>query len=149
MCPENLVLSFILDSKNVQKVTNHPVHSVNEDGIYSPTALIPFCDFGGNMAATGIKIDQFSVPVCNSFKPKVFHEQLCYEMEPNNYIQNRDLRHIMHSGLTLIISYNEDRQYTAKMNSDFTLSENLLDSYSLTDKDNQNVGVIYIGTKGN
>ena len=48
--------------------TNHPVHIQEEDGQLSPTALLPFCEFGGNMSVMGVKIDQFDVPVCNSFR---------------------------------------------------------------------------------
>ena len=137
---------LLLDSDIVQKVTNHPVHIVEIDGNFSPTALIPFCDLGGNMSALGIKIDSFSVPVCNIFKPKVFHEQLCYEMNPNNYIQNQDLRNTLHTGLTLIISHNSDRRFD-KNGNNVTLGMNSLDSYSLTEKEKK-TGVIYLGTKG-
>ena len=37
----------------------------------APAALIPFCEFGGSQSAMGDKIDQFDVPVCNSFKAKI------------------------------------------------------------------------------
>ena len=64
---------------------NHPVHIIDEDGEMSPTALIPFCEFGGNMSAMGVKIDQIDVPVCNSFKEKLLGDQLCYTVDPNKY----------------------------------------------------------------
>ena len=53
-----------------QDIINHPVHIVDENNSLSPSAFIPFCEFGGDMSALGVKIDQFSVPVCNSFKAK-------------------------------------------------------------------------------
>ena len=62
--------------ENLQGETNHPVHIQNEDGTLSPTALIPFCEFGGNMPIMGVKIDKFDVPVCNSFMPKLLGNQL-------------------------------------------------------------------------
>ena len=31
----------------------------------------------------GVKIDQFDVPVCNSFEATVLNDQLCYEVDPN------------------------------------------------------------------
>ena len=66
-------------------MTNHPVHIQDERGNRSKTALIPFCEFGGNMSVMGVKIDEFDVPVCNSFRPKVLMDQLCYEVDPNEY----------------------------------------------------------------
>ena len=56
----------------------------------------------------GIKIDQFSVPVCNSFRPKIIQDQLCYEVDPNEYkklLSNDEIE----LGLTLYINYNEER----------------------------------------
>ena len=62
----------LIGFKKLQKFTNHPVH-IKEDYELYPTALIPFCEFGGNMSVMGVKIDQFDVPVCNSFRPKIIH----------------------------------------------------------------------------
>ena len=42
---------------------NHPVHIMTEDQQMSPSAFIPFCDFGGNMSAMGVMIDKFKRPV--------------------------------------------------------------------------------------
>ena len=81
-----------------------------DEGNTSPTALIPFCDLGGNLSAIGVKIDQFDVPVCNSFKEKIVDDQLCYEMDPNLYI-NKDINeNAKQFDLVLVIDYNEDRQ---------------------------------------
>ena len=73
----------ILGSKDIQKVTNHPVHIIDQDGVFYPTALIPFCEFGRSMSVMGVKSDQFDHPVCNSFRPKVIRDQLCYTVDPN------------------------------------------------------------------
>ena len=56
---------------------------MTHDNQLSPSAFIPFCDFGGNMATMGVKIDQFDVPVCNSFQAKILNDQLCYEVDLN------------------------------------------------------------------
>ena len=88
-------------------MTNHPVHIVDEDGSFSPTAMIPFCDFGGNMSAMGVKIDQFDVPVCSSFKAKLYKDQLCYSVDPNKFKDKIDLEGQL--SLTLAIDYNKDR----------------------------------------
>ena len=84
------------------------MHLIDEEGNLSPTALIPFCDLGGNMSAMGVKIDQFHFPVCNSFEEKVENDQLCYELDPNKFIEKTDDARKL--DLLLIIDYNEDRQ---------------------------------------
>ena len=70
-----------------QKLSNHPVHIVSEDGKMSPTALIPFCELGGDMSLMGVKIGQMDVPVCNSFEAKILQNQICYTVDPNRYKQ--------------------------------------------------------------
>ena len=50
-------ITLILGKQDIQRVTNHPVHIVNQNGNTNPTALIPFCDFGGNKSVMGVKID--------------------------------------------------------------------------------------------
>ena len=57
----------------------------------------------------GTKIDGFQAPVCNSFRPKIFEGQLCYEVDPEIYRSNISDNSIL--GLSLLISFNEDRQY--------------------------------------
>ena len=90
-------------------MTNHPVHILFPNKEYSPTALIPFCEFNGNMSVMGVKIDQFDVPVCNSFRPKMIRDQLCYTVDPNMYYKHKiDLKGEL--SLSLFIHFNEDRQ---------------------------------------
>ena len=101
---------MILGNNDTQRVDNHPVHIIDEDGRISPSALIPFCEFGGNMSIMGTKIEGFQAPVCNSFRPKIFDGQLCYEVDPEIYRSNISDNSIL--GLSLLISFNEDRQYT-------------------------------------
>ena len=102
-------------------MTNHPVHIVDVDGNLSPTALIPFCEFGGNMSVMGTKIDQFNVPVCNSFRPKILQEQLCYTVDPNMYKRYVDEKNVELS-LGLFINYNEDRELSLE-NDKISLSD--------------------------
>ena len=59
----------------------------------------------------GVKIDQFDVPVCNSFKDRIVIDQLCYEVDPNLYINKSSIfENARKFDLILIIDYNEDRQ---------------------------------------
>lgn len=55
------------------------------------------------------KIDQFHFKVCNSFKPKLRNDQLCYEFDPSLYVEKDNKDHIKH-GLYLIVDENKDRQ---------------------------------------
>ena len=110
-------ITVILGSIEAQRTTNHPVHIKHQSGNLSPTALIPFCEFGGNMSVMGVKIDQFDVPVCNSFRSKIIRDQLCYTVDPNDYKHKIDLEKDI--SISLFINYNEDRE----INSD-TATEN-------------------------
>ena len=137
------------ESKMLQKLSNHPVHILDDEGNLSPTSLIPFCEFGGNMSAMGIKIDQFDVPVCNSFKPKYVFNQLCYEVDPNEYVSKVFDERVTELGLTLIIDYNEDRQLifndieNQQFISDSKTSLNTFTNVELAQKD-----FVYLGTTG-
>ena len=91
---------------------NHPVHIVTRGGQISPSALIPFCDFGGNMSAMGVKIDNFDVPVCNSFQAKIMNDQLCYEVDLNKFSDKNNIENELELGFHFLMDYNEDRQVT-------------------------------------
>ena len=56
----------------------------------------------------GVKIDQFEDPVCNSFRPRIKQDQLCYQVDPNNYKDKIDLTG--HLSFSLFINYNEDKE---------------------------------------
>ena len=56
----------------------------------SPTALIPFCEFDGNMSIMGVKNENFNVPICNSFQEKIIGDQICYTVDPNKYRNSID-----------------------------------------------------------
>ena len=93
-------------------ISNHPVHILNEGGKLSPSAFIPFCEFGGDMSILGIKIDQFDMPVCKSFEPKILNDQLCYEIDLSKFSKKDIINQQLAIGLTFLMDYNEDRQAT-------------------------------------
>ena len=69
---------------DIQRVTSHPVHLIdNNNQNLNPTALVPFCSVSDDYSAMGVKIDQIDVPVCNSFRPKIIRDQLCYTVDLN------------------------------------------------------------------
>ena len=55
---------------------NHPVHILDNDGKLSQSALIPFCQIGDDMNATGVLIDEFNIPVCNKFEKIIRIDQV-------------------------------------------------------------------------
>ena len=71
------------------------------------------------MSAMGTIIDQFDVPVCNSFKAKIFKDQLCYEVDPNDFI-NKDYLNKKKLGMSFYIDTNEDRQVPSASSVDST-----------------------------
>ena len=93
----------------LQRITNHPVHLIDENGNKNPTAMVPFCSVSDNYAAMGVKIDQMDVPVCNSFRPKVFRDQLCYTVDLNKIRNKINLKKNLF--FTFFIDYNEDRDF--------------------------------------
>ena len=108
-----------LFNEELQRVTNHPVHIMDPTGTLSPTALVPFCSFGGDMSVMGVKIDQFDVPVCNSFSPKIVKDQLCFTVNPNKY--KKSVKDQGELSLTLFMNLNEERQLlsgTSTLNDD-------------------------------
>ena len=79
-------------SEDEHLMINHPVHIMTKGNKMSQSAFIPFCDFGGNMSAMGVTIDQFDVPVCNSFQATVRNDQLCYEVDLNTFSDKNNLK---------------------------------------------------------
>ena len=89
---------------------NHPVHIVSRDKQMSPSALIPFCEFGGSMSLVGVKIDNFRIPVCNSFQAKILNDQLCYEVDLKKFSDANHVQEELKIGFSFLLDYNEDRQ---------------------------------------
>ena len=107
---KNFNILNIAGSERLQKITNHPVHIVDEDKVMSPSSFIPFCEFGGNMPLMGVKLDQFNFPVCNSFKPTIIDNRLCYKVDVNHLKQRPSVQELS-DGLIFVLDFNEDRQF--------------------------------------
>ena len=97
---------YNLGISDFHQVTNHPVHILNVNETFSPSAFIPFCAFGEDMKTMGKEIVGFDDPVCNSFKAKIRNDQLCYE----EFKDKDNIKEQIKSGLVLILDYNEERQ---------------------------------------
>ena len=105
---------YFQDKSQLREVINHPVHILNEKGLLSPSAFIPFCSFGENMKVMGNKVDSFDVPVCNSFKAVLYNDQLCYQVDLEKFRDEELLDKQLKHGLVIIIDENEDRQFIRK-----------------------------------
>ena len=138
---------------NFVAISNHPVHIADKKGnIVSPSALIPFCEFGGNMSSMGVKIDGFQDPVCTSFKPKILRNQICYEVDPKEYEKYLDNNDNMLS-LTLLVNFNNERQLY-QINSEIEntngielMSENKFNTFNVKEKRDVNIFIETIGKK--
>ena len=87
------------------------------------------------MSSMGVKIDQFHVPVCDSFQAKILNDQLCYEVDLEKFKSKDNLERDLESGLSFVMDYNEDRQ--VDFNNDIVEESN--------DKKN---AIIYLNTIG-
>ena len=105
---------FFVNDKGIKcdflGIINHPVHIIRPDHKMSPSAFIPFCDFGGNMSAIGKIISQFDVPVCNSFQAKIMNDQICYEFDIYAYFDSNFIAKDLDLGFSFLMDYSEDRQ---------------------------------------
>ena len=88
------------------------------------------------MSSVGVKIDQFDVPVCNSFQATVLNDQLCYEVDLNRFSNIDNFDRELDLGFYFIMDYNEDRQTleennnTEKTENRLTMATNILNSDS-------------------
>ena len=113
----------------LQRVSNHPAHILNNEGDFSMSSFIPFCSFGEELI--GDKLLNFSIPLCNIFKPRNYFDQLCYEADLQELKEkkNEKLTKQLEMGLTLILDYNEERQMDLNTDPNSESSE-----FSLTTK---------------
>ena len=78
-------------------------------GNLSPSAFLPFCSFGDDLDSMSINIDNFSLPVCNSFRAVAHKDQVCYQVDLEKFKKKDNLKEQLPTGLVLILDYNEDR----------------------------------------
>ena len=97
------------------------------------------------MSVMGVKIDQFDVPVCNSFRPKIYKDQLCYTVDPNEYKDKIDLEGQL--SLTLAIDYNEERISDFSIENQIKTNEIQKNNFDKIDQDFSHT--IIIETSGN
>ena len=125
------------------------MHIVNTENQLSPSSFIPYCEFGGETSAVGVKIDKFDFPICKSFQAKVLNDQLCYEVDLNRVSNKDNIEREMQLGFNFIMDYNEDRQVTFNFDNDRsgTMGEKSF-AIEILESDNNHHASIYLNTVG-
>ena len=126
----------------IQKIWNHPVHIIDDEGKMNPSSFIPFCQLGGgNMSLTGVMThhSSFHVPVCNSFQAKILDNQLCYEVDFDKFKNQFSIERNLKLGFQFWMDYNEDRQ--------LQMHDYATDA-TIDGSDHENGAFIYINTIG-
>ena len=100
------------DKALLQTVSNHPVHILNNEGKFTTSSFIPFCSFGKTFI--GDKVNEFDIPVCNIFLPRIHFDQLCFETDIQKLKDSKKIEDQLEMGLTLVLDYNEERQIDLK-----------------------------------
>ena len=117
-------LNFDSDIDFVKTITNHPVHIVDLKGKISPSAFIPFCQFGlTEISSIGLNIDQFSIPVCNIFRETILVDQLCYQADIKDYLLEPNSEDFK-TGFTFLVDNNLDRQIATTTENSVLLDNN-------------------------
>ena len=120
---------------------------MTKDNKTSPSAFIPFCEFGGDMSGVGVKLDQFDDPVCHSFQAKILNDQLCYEVDLNKFSHRKNIAKDLKLGFYFLMDYSEDRQVNLDKSfigdKDISMANNILKS-----NEDQHA-FIYLNTIGN
>ena len=84
------------------------------------------------MKIMGRKIYKFPVHVCDSFKAKIKNDQLCYEVDLQNYKDQNKIKEQLKSGLVLALDYNLERQsemYNPQKVTNYDSDENVVHIY--------------------
>ena len=111
---------------------------------------INFGRFGENLKKVSNELDDFRVPVCNIFKPKIVYKQLCYEVDLEKIRDKNDSSSDLSSGFSFFIDLNEDREIKHKgdkKNLDHDEYKSIVER--MKKKDSHKQATIYLDTIGN
>ena len=98
------------------------------------------------MSSMGVKIDQFEIPVCNSFQSKILNDQLCYEVDLNTFSNKENIDQELELGFSFLMDYNEDRQVTFDQNFSNAIKIGL--AATIVETDTNKHASIYLNTIG-
>ena len=94
-------MQSFLDS--AAEVSLDPPHLVDSQEQLTPSALIPFCAYDGDMNITGQYVPGLDFPICNKFRPSLLDGQLCYTLDMKDVLKDKVTRPGRGFGLTLAI----------------------------------------------
>ena len=121
------------------------MHIYDEEEKLSPSAFIPFCNFGGNMSATSRMEENFGLHVCEIFRAKILNDQLCYEVDLEELKSRDNFAKDLKLGLEFFMDYNEDRQVILEKNVEYSL-QNVGTTFDQPADDKN--AIIYLNTIG-
>ena len=98
------------------------------------------------MSTMSIKNDHFYLPVCDSFKPRILNDQLCYEVDLDQYKTDLNIANKLKSGLVFLMDYNEDRQITLEGHVERSTYDNLIGAIDKSSDDEK--AIIFLDTIG-
>ena len=95
----------------ISRVSNHPVHMVDEEGNINPSSFIPFCSFGDNQFFNNLSDfnPELGMPVCDKFRPTMLDGRLCYRVTMDSFSQDITTQSGRGAGLNFIMDYNTER----------------------------------------
>ena len=95
----------------ISRVSNHPVHMVDEEGNINPSSFIPFCSFGDNQFFNNLSDynPELGMPVCDKFRPTMLDGRLCYRVTMDSFGQDITTQSGRGAGLNFIMDYNTER----------------------------------------
>ena len=133
-----------MDRAEIHQLSMWPPHILTKNGTLSPSAMIPFCSLGQDIAKITTKIDQFDMPVCSIFEKIIFHDQLCYQVDLNKFYDNFST-----DALILLIDPSVDRRHSFEdstaVDEEDSFVEEIFSYNHLTDAD---TFTVHIGTLG-
>ena len=86
---------------DIEELSSHPVHIINKDRNFMPSALVPYCGIATDMLSLGDYMDNFTYPICTAFKPTLLEGQLCYELDTSRI--KHTVKQGPHGGLFLLL----------------------------------------------
>ena len=96
----------------------------------------------------GVKMDdEFDFPVCKGFRDKILNDQLCYEVDPNEFNELKSRDDATKKGLSFLVDFNEDRQVFYEKETQ-KREDNLYGKFSQTMNMNNEKLMIYLDTIG-
>ena len=78
---------YIVADHAVLDLSVYPPHVIDSNNNQIPTALVPFCGYGGNMNITGKYIDGLNFPVCNKFEAVIRDGKRCFALDMKSVIE--------------------------------------------------------------